>query len=353
MTPALDSLMASAGSERLKTSSYLSPTYKYLYVDAPKAACTTLKQLVLQIENLSEHDFRQSLALDSKIAMLVHDRTQFRLPSISSVAPSVAEYALTSSDFFRFCFVRNPYARLFSAWQSKVLLREPYFLVHMSTDLLTKFSAADSWQTIRQSFKKFVTHLYEFDYPNFTDAHWRPQSRLLFADKISYDLIGHTEIFAQDVQKLFTHLQRQGVAVENLTLNRSNTGIFRDWRWFYDEDTAGLVGQMYDEDFRQFGFDRNIATPRVPDRPLPTDDANPHIGDWIAEITARNEMIVLLRSRLVEQIDETARVNELLAAVRDNRPASAPVNPQHASYLARIRSVGSRFVREFRRAVSQ
>src|SRR5262249_4034500 len=232
--------------------SYLSPTYKYLYIDTPKAACTTLKRLIAGVENLSDVDFAESLALDSKLAMLVHDRSHFRLPSLSNVPSELAEESLSSDQYFRFCFVRNPYSRLFSAWQSKILLREPFFLVNFK-NMPSEFSRAESWSAIRESFGRFVAYIRKSEYPDFLDAHWQPQHELIFLSKIKYSLIGRTESLTQDVQQFLTHLKSHCVPANRLILQDSNVGALRDWQWFYNAKTAELVQSMYAEDFRLFG----------------------------------------------------------------------------------------------------
>jgi hypothetical protein len=193
----LATILASKYGDRLEHSSYLSSTYKYLYLDTPKAACTTLKRLIASVENLRDADFLESLALDSKLSMQVHDRSLFKLPSLCSASSELAEEALTSDRFFRFCFVRNPYSRMFSAWQSKILIREPYFLVNFR-NLPMEFSAAESWSAMRHSFGRFVAFIKDTEFPDFSDPHWRPQHELVFSDKINYALIGRTESFSQD-----------------------------------------------------------------------------------------------------------------------------------------------------------
>jgi len=239
----LETLLGSRYGHRLPHSSYLSSTYKYLYIDTPKAACTSLKQLIARVENLSEADFAQSLAFDSKLPAMIHDRSLFKLPSICDVPPELAEQALSSDQYFRLCFVRNPYSRLFSAWHSKILLREPYFLVNFK-NLPNEFSRTESWEAIRQSFHRFIEYIREREFPDFSDPHWWPQHQLIFAGKIRYTLIGRMESFAQDIQRFLSHLTSQGLPADQLMLQKTNRGVFQDWQWFYDAKTAGLVERV-------------------------------------------------------------------------------------------------------------
>jgi len=345
MNQTLSSLLSSTYADRVRNSTYLSIPHKYLYIDTPKAACTTLKRLIAAVEGIPEGTFRESLALDSKISMLVHDRSLFDLPSLGNVAPEMAEESLVSKQYFRFCFVRNPYSRLFSAWQSKMLLREPYFLVNFDNDRLIDFSRADSWNAIRQSFRRFVLFLNEAASPPFSDPHWALQCNLIFKGKINYDLVGRTETFAKDIRLFYAHLARNGIVVDKLNLHQSNSGVLRDWRWFYDPDTLALVQAMYQEDFREFNFDREVDEAAYR-QPLPNDAADPQVSLWIEEIAARNEMIVLLRSRLMGRIDEVTNLKRQLAELRcgfDGSTSSLDHDPAVSSGL------WSRIIRHLRR----
>ena len=57
--------------------------------------------------------------------LVVHDMPLYPLPNIAEVSPALRQAALTSPDWLRFAVVRNPYARLYSAWESKVLTQPP------------------------------------------------------------------------------------------------------------------------------------------------------------------------------------------------------------------------------------
>jgi len=307
--------MSARYGSRIEHSSYLSLAHKYLYIETPKAACTTIKQLIATVENIPTEGFRDSLALDSKIPMLIHDRSLFSMPTLSNVSPLSAEEALESDEYFRFCFVRNPYSRLFSAWQSKILLHEPFFIVNFDGQRLRDFSRATSWEDIRQSFGRFIHHLYQTEYPTFSNPHWAPQCDLIFKSKIRYTLIGRTDAFETDIQAFLTHLASRGVQTQALSLPKSNPGLFRDWRWFYTEETAAMVHSMYKADFDELELNHEL---KVSDADRPQDADHVNIKDWADEVVARNEMIVLLRSRLIQQIHETLRLKAELASLQPN-----------------------------------
>ena len=109
-----------------KTATYVLPRYKTVYVSVPKAACTSLKWLVARVAG------RGSGAFPS----IIESRSRARDddPPSQSVAPHAnaprivrrgAGGDLADDGWFVFAVVRHPSARLWSAWQSKFLLREP------------------------------------------------------------------------------------------------------------------------------------------------------------------------------------------------------------------------------------
>jgi hypothetical protein len=80
---------------------------------------------------------------------------------------------------------------------------------------------------------------------------------------------------------------------------------------------------MYGEDFRLFGYPSDFEHST---RHAPLDADGPGPGEWIEEVIARNEMIVALRSRLVDKIGEVASLHEALESMRSQsgpKPISA------------------------------
>ena len=84
--------------------------HKYVYIETPKVACSTIK-LTLQRLELGDDTFNPSF--DD-----VHDRSFSPLLSLHSI--SEFEEVLEGDDYFRFCFARNPYVRTLSAYLDKV-----------------------------------------------------------------------------------------------------------------------------------------------------------------------------------------------------------------------------------------
>ena len=82
----------------------------YLYVETPKVACSTIKRSL------------QLLEVGPEIVpppRKIHERSCSPLLTPSQVGSLFLECAY-SDNFFRFCFVRNPYTRILSCYLDKV-----------------------------------------------------------------------------------------------------------------------------------------------------------------------------------------------------------------------------------------
>src|ERR1044071_1292611 len=109
----------------LRLNTYVSLEHRYLYCAVPKAGCTAIKMLIHAAERLPDIDPRQSRFREYRREMFIHDRSQFRMPSLLDLPSDAQERVLSDPAFFRFTVVRNPYRRLESAWRDKVFLCAP------------------------------------------------------------------------------------------------------------------------------------------------------------------------------------------------------------------------------------
>ena len=112
-----------------KTSTFVMRRWQALYVSVNKAACTSLKWLVAELQGEDPARFRRSVSREVTPTMTIHRR---RLWQNTPIAARLGdeELAAISPDngWFVFAVVRHPTARLFSGWQSKLLLREPWWV---------------------------------------------------------------------------------------------------------------------------------------------------------------------------------------------------------------------------------
>ncbi len=235
----------------LRWNSYLSMHHKLLYVATPKVACTSLKWWFASLEGYSEalRDLNGSWETDPDL--VVHDTFHIVAPGVTGLLPAALVEALTADDYFRFAVVRNPFKRIFSAWQSKILLREP---LQMCTYLQQDFlhhpigDACD----ISKAFERFLEYLAASEAPVFRDVHWMPQMDILRPDLVSYSMLAKIEDTVALNRAL---LNRLGPGFEDpFAAKRSNESLIPYLPELITPRSLELIHTIYAADFEAFGY---------------------------------------------------------------------------------------------------
>ena len=238
--------------EYLRWNSYRSQRYKLFYVATPKVACTTLKWWFAALEGYAGQLKRLTGCSESDPDLIVHESHRVAKDVNGLPLADLAE-ALESESFFRFALVRNPYKRIFSAWQSKLLLREPIQSIpYVGFDFFNypiKISA-----DIQIAFQLFLEHLLANEAPSYWDHHWRPQT-----DVLRPDLINYTKIYKiEDAKTINADLSEWlGPYVPAPFQGQSsNVSLIPYSSQFLTERSEELIRALYAKDFDQFGYDR-------------------------------------------------------------------------------------------------
>ncbi|WP_282410721.1 glycoside hydrolase family 99-like domain-containing protein [Pseudomonas sp. PS02303] len=237
----------------LRGSSYRSERYRILYVATPKVACTSLKWWFAALEGKALALREVTDSSESDPDLTIHDNFHKLAPEVLGLPPETIEDMLRSDSYFRFAVVRNPYKRIFSAWQSKLLLQEP-----LQVGPYTKFeffhhpltSSAD----IAAAFEGFLEHLASNEAPTYWNLHWTPQAQLLRPDLINYSSVFKIE-----------NRNELGVALTEwageyipspFAGRRTNESLIPYLTEFMTARSAELIRTLYAEDFDVFGYDR-------------------------------------------------------------------------------------------------
>jgi Sulfotransferase family len=159
---------------------------RLVYVPVPKAASTTILGALSDVAGLQPEDRMRSRKLEVTRALTVHDGSMWGSAyRLTAKSESELEWILESDDWFRFTVVRDPARRIWSAWVSKVLLRNPRFVLMFGEEL---FPAVPSTATdVLESFRRFIGALP--DRPEWSDSHWSGQADLLDVPHIA--LLAH------------------------------------------------------------------------------------------------------------------------------------------------------------------
>ncbi len=228
---------------------WISPAHRYFCVAIPKSACSKIKLILQQLEGLP-------LPADP---MRIHYRDTPGMnfvPSIGDFPTTTGVEILTSPHWFRFAFVRNPYARLFSAYKSQVMdLSSPYIGFRESIRQKAGYPTPPGAALGRVGFADFVGYI-AGQPDEQRDGHWKSQTGTLHLGTISYDFIGRVESFRQDFAPLLQRFAAPGELIASLD-ERVNVTAQLPLAAAYHKALADLVYTTYQNDFEIFGYTRD------------------------------------------------------------------------------------------------
>jgi hypothetical protein len=238
-----------------KTACYVMPRWKAVYVSVNKAACTSLKWLVADIQEESRERFHHSLSREVSRTMTIHRRMLWQNTPMAKWMTD-DELAAIGDDWFVFGVVRHPTARLFSAWQSKLLLREPWWWVEEFGEETWFPRVPASGDEVVEDFVRFVRAIAQNpELRVFRNRHFAPQHYLLAADRMDYTRIYRTSEIPALLTDFERHLREQGWEGEPLQLARANETPLKPIPSLFPPEVLDAARELYRADFEAFGYD--------------------------------------------------------------------------------------------------
>lgn len=238
------------------SSSWVSTTHKYFFVGLGKTASTRIK--------LSLHMLEGFEVIETPFPWL-HARSKTNesfIPRLADFPLEKATNILTSPDWFRFSFVRNPYDRLFSAYKSFIMQESdppsPYYnRIKEKIRTTYQYSQRAGLPNATVSFYDFVQYVQETIEQD-PDYHWCTLQTGLRSDLIDYDFVGKFENFEADfrqvLQKLSVPNELMPTLIEPVNeSNLKNIPLAAVYNWALADQVYGL----YKADFEAYGYQKN------------------------------------------------------------------------------------------------
>jgi hypothetical protein len=308
-----------------KTATYVMPRYKAVYVSVPKAACTSLKWLVADVQGESAEHFARSLSREVSRAMCIHRRSMWqRTPMLPELSDEELAEISPGNGWFVFTVVRHPSARLFSGWQSKFLLREPRW-EHDLGDASWFPRVPTSTQDVVEDFARFVLSIEaDRDGVVLRDRHFRPQVDLITADRVPYSRVYGTRDIPQLLTDFDAHLRAQGWE-GTLQLRRSNETPLAPVAALFTPEVTEAIQRLYGRDFEAFGYSDVLPDGLDPDGTYP-DRAFAEI-ERLIERSERIGDLAMRAQALREAQSDAKRQRRAQKSIATLGPAAAPSSP--------------------------
>jgi Sulfotransferase family len=238
------------------TATYVMPRWKAMYVSVNKAACTSLKWLVADLQGEDRERFHRSLSREVSRTMTIHRRSLWQHTPMAKRLPD-EQLAEISPDngWFVFAVVRHPTARMFSAWQSKLLLREPWWLPEFKDEPWFPRIPSDGDEIV-EDFHRFVAAMAaDPEQRLMRNRHFTPQAPILAVDRMHYTKIYETREIPQLLADFERHLRVQGYDGGPLQLERANETPLKPIRALFPDEVLAQIKALHAGDFEAFGYD--------------------------------------------------------------------------------------------------
>jgi hypothetical protein len=228
------------------------PQHRLIYLCVPKSASTTIRSILSSLE--------VGTPPGPSLELLYNRRcTGIRSPRLAGF--SVFHRLAKSPEALRFTFVRNPYARLVSAWRDKFQGRrliegKPSIDAYRAHRAAISCSLPDGPDQAL-SFPEFV----EFATATVDqriDIHWQLQDDFATVPGLPLNLIGKVESFQTDFARVLDHIGVTNEARARYLQQAVNPSSHEPWQEYYTDALAARVYRAYERDFDKFGYPRAI-----------------------------------------------------------------------------------------------
>ncbi|WP_426234014.1 sulfotransferase family 2 domain-containing protein [Pseudomonas sp. TWP3-2] len=301
-------VMTSSDKQRLldyfSWNSCASDRRKLFYVATPKVACTSLKWWFAELEGVAQAVQEQKSSSETDPELAIHDTLLSVAPDLFVSTPERL-VQIEEDGYFSFALVRNPYKRIFSAWQSKILLREPLQIGPYQGQDFVEYPI-ELMSDVAGAFESFLEYIHAYERDGFKDCHWTPQYDLLRPDLFSYSVISKIEDTSALDAALRVHLA--DAYVSPFTMTKANESMIPYLPEFISSRSKELIEDLYSQDFEEYGYSRVIP----PAKERFTQDQLTVALKGIELLRGRHQRMGEMRQSSIEQMSDLQKDKDWL-----------------------------------------
>jgi hypothetical protein len=327
--------------------SFVLPDHKMVYISVTKVACSSLRWMVADLVGEDFQQFYRAPGNHQSRLMTIHAARHIwqHSPQIKQLAPEVREEISRDNGWFIFAAIRDPWSRLWSAWQSKLLVRHDSYVKNYGREPWFPHVPAAPGDIIDDWLTFVAARPWESHAELALDPHFMPQYDSVHPDRVNYTRVYDMNDMPTMLSDIHAHLASVGKD-KALYLPRVNLSPIALTTDALTDDVAATIEDSYRRDFDEWGDRWTLAAVKVTTDPLTMDlvrsvdyhgVANQRIGDLSEELRGTLKEMGPLRKRLA-QAEAAAAAPAIVPAVRIRARRAA-------------RRVGGRVVRRLRSEV--
>lgn len=309
---------------RRKNANYVLPPWKLVYISSPKAACTATKWLLADALELDPWRFYNSLSTETTRATTIHqNRWKWRdvSPRLLDLTPEQLAEITPENGWMVFSMKRHPAMRLWSAWQSKLLLREPRFMVQFKgAEWLPRIP--ESTDDVIEDWERFVAAIAaDPKLAILKDNHFASQSRLLNLPTTNYTRLYDTSEFSTMMTELGAHLAANGFK-GTLTPRRSNETPLPALERAFPSHVVDVIATTFARDYELLGYDDPVP-PKL------------RAGDYAADLIAATGIVAERGDRIGDLSRRARRLAQRVGLPNESVPQ--PLTEVEPTLVSRVR----------------
>ena len=207
------------------------------------------------IPKVASTEWREALSVE-----LGHGRIQGKKAQNRTLWKHLNEYSIQNMTkklkrFRKFLFVREPFARLLSAYKSKFLTGNEFYMKNYGRKIVQNFrkNATEHAKNTGDdvTFLEFLNYVAVVRY---YDEHWRPYDDVCHICSVKYDFIGHLETIEEDAPFFLKELGiDEYVTFKSSRRSQTSSELLK----YYSQIPTPYIKRLrriYFKDFEMFGY---------------------------------------------------------------------------------------------------